>query len=841
MKDITLFVQNTIYPLLFDRIDQAFPDMEFKMVRGEWQSPYKLDGTRRNRPDKSFISPKVPSRIKEQGGDSVSLIDFYMERNRLDFIEAVRSLSTLCGVELPEADPEVYRIYREKQDRRESLALQMEEALFSEEGAQTLRYLKEDRGYSEALIKRMGLGYVSRALASQMEGAPYGAGETYTLAIPYRSSGTILGFKLRTIEKDILPKYKNTSDLPKKANLFGLTGLNLKGNKKEDRELILVEGELDALRAQTEGLDNVVAAAGGETSEEALREAIQRGVKSITILFDKEETREKDRKTTRKIEKIVRLARPLGLTVYVARYVAPEGVKVDTDSFLAEHSVEELRSLIYGAIEGSTYIYSEITKDFIERDHLEGGNSPKLMGDYKRALIRLLNDEGLTSPTEREYILRLIETSAGELGLTREALKKEADLEREERNILLQTDKTRETLAGALSLVTEGKTTEAIDLLASKIGELKKISKETQYSKLVAAPTSTEIREALRIRPEGIDTDYYFSKGESLERLSFPSGALSLIAAPTSHGKSTMLRNVALQTARSLQEGETVLYFTLEEDRESTVAEFVNHYVNEELTKKTRTYGNLPTILEYYRKGSLDYMRSDKRELFKQKEVEFMEGYIASGKLRIYDTDFYSDELVEAIRYLCPILKVKAVFVDYIQLLYKKGNRLQRNEELKEIAKSFRETAKELQIPIVAAAQLNREAKSPTEMHSQNIADSADLEREANKIVLLWNCSFKPLNNSSYKETAIEEIKRVTAKELGTDSHSARSIYAILSKNRGGKPSIDALLRFDGNTGIIAGNEPREEEELPEWVREQEIQEEERRKRAQTEQEELPF
>jgi len=838
MKDITTFLQSTIYPSLFERIDQAFPDMEFKRVRGDWQSPYKLDGTRSNRQDKSVITAKVPSRILEQGGGSVSLIDFYMERNRLEFIEAVRSLSTLCGVELPEGDPEGYRIYKERQDKREALALQMERALFTEEGASTLRYLKEDRGYSEELIKRMGLGHVSKALASQMEGAPYGAGETHTLAIPYRSSGSILGFKLRTIEKEILPKYKNTSDLPKRANLFGLTGLNLKGSRKEDRELILVEGELDALRAQIEGLDNVVAAAGGETSAEALREAIERGVKSITILFDKEETREKDRVTTSKIEKVIRLARALGLTVYVARYEAPEGVKVDTDSFLAEHSVEDLRSLIYRAVEGSAYIYSEITKDFIEREQLEGGNSPKLMRDYKRALIMLLNDEGLTSPTGREYLLQLIETSAGQLGLTREALQKEADLDREERNILLQTDKTRETLAGALSLVTEGKTTEAIDLLASKIGDLKKISKETQYSKLVAAPTSTEIREALRARPEGIDTDYYFSKGEHLERLSFPSGALSLIAAPTSHGKSTMLRNVALQTAKSLQEGETVLYFTLEEDRESTIAEFINHYVNEELTRKTRTYGNLPTILEYYRKGSLDYMRSDKRDTFKQKEAEFMEGYIASGKLRIYDIDFYSDELVEAIRYLCPILKVKAVFVDYIQLLYKKGNRLQRNEELKEIAKSFRETAKELQIPIIAAAQLNREAKSPTEMHSQNIADSADLEREANKIVLLWNCSFKPLNNSSYKETTIEEIKRVKAKELGTDEYSAKSIYAIISKNRGGKPSIDALLRFDGNTGIIAGNAPEEEEDKPQWMKDQEIQEEEREQR---EEEELPY
>lgn len=838
MKDITIFVQSTLIPALYGRIDQAFPDMEFKQVRGDWHSPHKLDGTRTSRPDKSVVTHKVPSRILEQGGESISLVDFYMQRSHLDFIGAVRALASVCCIEVPESDPEGYRIYKEKQDKREALALQMERALFTEEGAATLRYLREVRGYSDELIKAMRLGYVSKAAASQMEGAPYGAGEIYTLAVPYRSAGAILGFKLRTIEEGIHPKYKNTSDLPKSTELFGLTGLRLTGNREKDRDLVIVEGEIDALRAQCEGVDNIVAAAGGDLSEEALRKAKDRGVKRITLLFDTDDTLEQKRKTTAKIEKAIRLAHSTGLSVLVARYEAPEGAKVDTDSYLKDHTVEDLRKVIDSAVDGSTYIYARITEDFIERERIEGGNSPKLMSDYKRALLNLLNDEGITSPTEREYLLQTIEGSLGALGLTREAFRKEANLEKEERNILLQTEKTRETLSGALDLVAKGNTTGAIDLLASKIGELKGISKETQYSKLLITPTSTEIREALRARPEGIATDYYFSKGEHVERLVFPSGALSLIAAPTSHGKSTFLRNVALQTAKGLKAGESVLYFTIEEDTESTVAEFVNHYVNEELTRKTQTYGNLTSITDYYRTDSLEYMRSDKRDTFKSKEAEFMEGYIASGKLRIFDTDFYAEEMVEAIRYLCARIKVKAVFVDYIQLLYKKGSRLQRNEELKEIAKGFREAAKELQIPIIAAAQLNREAKSPTEMHSQNIADSADLEREANKVILLWNCSFRPLNNSNYKETALEEIKRVKKEELGTDSYQAKSIYAILSKNRGGKPSIDALLRFNGNTGIIAGNEPTERNDTPNFMSLEEEQNEEREMR---EQEELDF
>ena len=107
-----------------------------------------------------------------------------------------------------------------------------------------------------------------------------------------------------------------------------------------------------------------------------------------------------------------------------------------------------------------------------------------------------------------------------------------------------------------------------------------------------------------------------------------------------------------------------------------------------------------------------------------------MKEIIEAGKLRIYDSDFYSDELVDAIRFVSRKLRVKAVFIDYVQLLYKQGgSKLQRNEELKAIAKSLRELAKEAKLPIVLSAQLNREAKSPTEMFSQNIADSADLRK----------------------------------------------------------------------------------------------------------------
>lgn len=815
MNTLTDFIQYELYPALWERMDSAFPELEFRRKGGDWHSSHYLNGetTSPYREDKTVVTKRKPHLIHEQGGETFSLVDYQLKRmgyapgaKGAELVEALRSLAGICGLELPETDTEEYKAYKERQERLERIAQKMKDELFQREGADTLFYLTEERGYTVEDVRAMELGYCSPETAGELEGAPYGAGTQYTLAIPYRSGSRLLGFKLRTIEPGVKPKYKNTSGLPKKASLFGLTGLKLTGDGEKDRDLTIVEGELDALHAQVRGVENIVASAGLDVSEEALLEAKRRGVRRVTLLVDAEETEEKQAEKADKIDKAIHAIHRAGL-VSLVQDVPSEayGEKVDVDSYLCNHTKEELQEVIDSALTGANYLFLGLYDKAVAGQGDKETLTDKKYLEYKDEVIALLNDVEVVSPVDRDRILTLFAQSTKGAGITKEALQEEADRRKALADVRRQEKRTKELLDKASALVDEGKTEDALRLLGEQVSSVKRIAKETGLSSLLALPTAEGIRAKLRNRPEGVRTRYTFSTGRKSERLVLPAGAITLIGAPTSHGKSTFLRNLALQTAGDGAPG-VVLYFSFEEDYESTVVELVNTFAGLELTSPTKEYNNLTTIAEYYRTDSTRYMKSENVDAFKEAEARFMAEYIESGKLRIFDSDFSSDELVEAIRFISHKLQVKAVFIDYVQLLYKEGNRLQRNEELKEIAKGFRQLAKEEKLPIVLACQLNRDAKSPTEMHSQNIADSADLEREANKVLLLWNSAFRPLNGNAYEPKKIEEGKRM---ELG----EAGKIYGVLRKNRGGQPNIDASFAFNGNTGRI---EPEDvEEDLP--------------------------
>mgnify|MGYP002516518025 CR=1 FL=1 len=804
---LTEFIQYELYPALYERLDSAFPELQLKRSSGDWHSPNKLNGEPSSpfREDKTVVTMRKPHLLHEQGGDTLSLVDYQLTRmgyqpgaKGAELVEAVRSLASVCSLEVPNSDTEEYKAYKERQERMEQLARKMRKELFTESGADVLFYLQEVRGYTVEEVKAMELGYCSPDTASQLEGAPYGAGTKYTLAIPYRSGNSILGFKLRTVEDGVQPKYKNTSGLPKKASLFGLTGLKLSGSKEKDRDLTVVEGELDALRAQIKGAKNIVASAGLDISIEALQEAKKRGVKRVTLLVDMEETDERQKAKETLINKAIHTVHEAGLTSLVAILPAGKyGEKVDVDSFLSSHTVEELQEVIDGASTGAKYLYYRIFDKAVEA---QGGGDrieDKYYNQYKEDTIALVNDVEVVSPVDRDIILTLFAKSTSGAGITKEALQEEADRRKAVADAQRQEKKAKELLEKASQLANEGRIEESLTLLANEAENVKKIAKETELASLLAIPTASNIRERLAIRPEGIKTDYYFSTGNATEQLTLPVGGLTLVGAPTSHGKSTFLRNLAIQVARDTSKEESILYFSLEEDYESTYVRLLNTYANIELTSRGKVYNNISTIEEYYRSGSTKYMKHGTEAIFKDRESTFMKDYIESGRLRIYDRDFFADELVDAIQYFARKMKVKAVFVDYVQLLYKQGNKLQRNEELKLIAKSLRQLAKGEKLPIILACQLNREAKSPTDMYSQNIADSADLEREANKCILLWNSSFQPLKKEAYDSRQIEKEKQPS---LGTYGE----IYARLSKNRGGIVNLDALFQYNGNTGVIS-------------------------------------
>lgn len=324
---------------------------------------------------------------------------------------------------------------------------------------------------------------------------------------------------------------------------------------------------------------------------------------------------------------------------------------------------------------------------------------------------------------------------------------------------------------------------------------------EDRWKDYLTIPSLSDIASTKR---EGIKTEYrFFGANGKEEYLTLRSGALTLICGKSSHGKSKFLQNLALQTAQSKKEEDgVVLFFTYEEELSEVLSQFANIHADIPQLSAYDT-PNTEVILDYFKVGSLPRCTRSKRSDLLPKLEEF-ESLYYSGKLRVYYSDLYSEDLCELVRYLSQSLRIKAVFVDYIQLLYRAKKRQDRKEEIKEICNDLRSLAIDLSVPVILSAQLNRVTPNPTDMSEDNIAESSDITRYANTIVCLWNSAFENVTTGKEAYLATEEGKKLQSR--GFTLGEPGKIYAKITKNRGGSPYIDSVLKFRGETGKIYTN-----------------------------------
>lgn len=816
MTRLKSYIDDTLYPALFERVDEAFPSLSFVRKGGDWYSPKKMDGTepRNNRYDKTIVKARFPRTALEQGGGVKTLITLYMEQNGLDFIPAVKGLSQLCGLELPPMEnPERYKAYMAKQEGLENLAQEMEKALrdrTTKEAGEVYRYLEHRQGGDPAeFIKYGNLGYCSQEMAGKLRQflpkVPGAVGKSHTLAIPYKSGGSVIGFVFRQIGEDGGAKYLDafiSDEATKRSHFFGLTGL--KRSSDEPGGITIVEGELDALQAGYKGINGVVAASSSSLSSEALGELKRRGFNSVTLLFDKEEDAKGREEMAEKIDKALTLIYKAGLSAYVATFPGDDGTKVDADSYLRGHSGDDLGTIIKDADEGTSWIVYNLALPYL--DDPTNVSEPATAKEHKeleRKTIAKMNSLNL-SRTDRERMAGFISEALGR-EITQEAIQEVADEELELQAKGEQDSRMRHLLAEANTKLKKDEFGQVASFIRCGLDEIQAISNEAKFANLLRTPSLEDIFGNLKRSPDGIRTGFFFGEGEDREELTLKGGGLTYVCAPTSHGKSRMLENLALRVATNEEPGE-VLYFSFEEEWNAVVKQFVNIHANIKLSRN-----NLRTLNDYYKTGHDTYFSGSISTGFVNGQAELFR-LLTNGRLRVYSEGYDSGELTEAIRSIYKNLrkegkKVKAVFIDYIQLLHTKGTRAGRKEELADMCRRFMELAKETGLPLIFAAQLNREALSPLEMDLQNIAEASEIEHSANLVIYLWNSSVMPLERSRYYENRAKGVLSKEAKDLearGFVCGVPGKFYAKLVKNREGRRNIDAILDFNGNTGRIS-------------------------------------
>ena len=358
----------------------------------------------------------------------------------------------------------------------------------------------------------------------------------------------------------------------------------------------------------------------------------------------------------------------------------------------------------------------------------------------------------------------------------------------------------------------------ALQRMGEAYSEIKLIGDREKYGDLLRIPSREERIRKYKEKPEALKTSYQFTEGGYALPFTLPSGALTILAAPTSHGKSTFLRNLAIDIAKRYKDGgKSVLYFTFEESEEDVIAQFTNTYIGKRLHAESKKHTQVDSIIDYFKTGEANYIGGSNAEItkaeFKQKEKEFSTNYLDSGRIRIYYRDYNLETLIEALEFAVCNIPTKAIFIDYIQILRsQKFARQPRAEQLKEICISLKDFSVKYKIPIVLAAQLNREANTPLRMNNTQMAESSDIEKAANTIVCLWNSNFKTPYGK--EPVGLEKTEIDTLKNKGFDMGKDGSIFALVTKIRGSRGvGMYSIFKYNGYSGKIVENYDPEKEQ----------------------------
>ena len=210
----------------------------------------------------------------------------------------------------------------------------------------------------------------------------------------------------------------------------------------------------------------------------------------------------------------------------------------------------------------------------------------------------------------------------------------------------------------------------------------------------------------------------------------FQPGNFIIVAARPGMGKTSFALNMAVAAAR--EETQPVAFFSLEMSNDELVQRLI--------------CAEAHISMHDMRRGNIKPHHWEK--------ISDAMGVL--NELPIYLDDSGALSVAE-IRSRCRRLKagpgLSAVFVDYLQLLRANNpnQRANRNEELSEICRTLKMTAKDLEVPIVALAQLNRAVESRAEKRPMlaDLRDSGSLEQESDVVAFLYREGY-------YKEEAPE-------------------------------------------------------------------------------------
>ena len=340
-----------------------------------------------------------------KGGNAVT---FIMEHESISYPDALKIVAKRYGIEVEERE-QTEEDVRRNNNRESMFTLNGWAAeyfskylLNNTEGKSIgLSYSSQKRGFTDATIRKFGLGFCSArgdamtqaALASgykeefllstglslkrDSDGRLYDRFRDRVMFPVHNISGRVVAFGGRTLRTDgKVAKYQNSPEseiYSKTRELYGL--YFAKKAIQQQGYAIMVEGYTDVISMHQAGVENVVASSGTSLTIEQIR-LLNRFTRNITVIYDGDSAGVKA--TMRGIDMILKE----GMNVRIVSLPAEH----DPDSFARAHTADEVRDYIQRTEED---FLSFKAKMLMREAGVDPIRRSEVVGDMVRSIVQI--------------------------------------------------------------------------------------------------------------------------------------------------------------------------------------------------------------------------------------------------------------------------------------------------------------------------------------------------------------------------------------------------------------------------------------------------------------------
>lgn len=345
-------------------------------------------------------------------GAGGTVLQFIMNIENLDFIEAVKFLAQRANIALPEGDEnsednKIYKLRQRIYEINSFAAKLFNKTLFSKESTAAQQYLLS-RSLDEKTSRRFGLGFAPESFGfltdaltengftedellisglakkSEKNGKLYDFFRNRIMFPIIDVRGNVVAFGGRVMD-DSLPKYLNSPDTPVFNKSKTLFGLNFAKRNCSER-LILCEGYMDVIALHKAGFTNAVAALGTAFTEEHAK-VISRYTTELVLCHDSDSA---GRKAT---DAALNILKKFNIKTKV---LTVKGAK-DPDEFIKKNGGEAFKALLQNSPGSIDY---KIDKLMHEYNITKSDDKIELTNKLAALFAEIAN------PIEREVLIK---------------------------------------------------------------------------------------------------------------------------------------------------------------------------------------------------------------------------------------------------------------------------------------------------------------------------------------------------------------------------------------------------------------------------------------------------